>query len=55
MKYTEESSVVDKFGEWFINPDGWYPYCSECHHEPRDGKRTKICPNCGARMERIDK
>lgn len=42
-------------GHWCISPDGWYPYCSKCLYEPRDGKRTEICPSCGAKMEGADK
>lgn len=37
-------------GRWLINPDGYYPYCSECKEEPESGKMTKFCPNCGADM-----
>ncbi len=40
-----------KHGEWKINSDGYYPYCSECGKEPESGKMTKFCPNCGARMD----
>ena len=40
-----------KHGQWLINPDGWYPYCSECHYEPKNGELTKFCPDCGARMD----
>lgn len=37
-------------GWWIINPDGCYPYCSECKGEPKHGEMTKYCPNCGAKM-----
>ncbi len=43
--------TCQKHGQWFINPDGYYPYCSECHEEPEGGKMTKFCPNCGAKMD----
>lgn len=36
---------------WEINPDGYYPYCSNCKAEPKSGKMTPTCPNCGARMD----
>ena len=36
--------------EWRINPDGYYPYCSECGEEPQGQVMTKYCPNCGAAM-----
>ena len=39
-----------KIGEWRINSDGYYPYCSECKEEPKNRKMTKYCPNCGAKM-----
>ena len=38
-------------GEWKINPDGWYPYCSNCHYEPMKGMMSAFCPNCGANMD----
>ena len=38
-------------GEWLINSDGYYPYCSECKEEPKSGIMTHYCPNCGAKME----
>ena len=37
-------------GYWAINPDGYYPYCSECRMEPKSGDMTDFCPNCGADM-----
>lgn len=39
-----------KIGEWKINPDGYYPYCSECQKEPQGREMTDYCPNCGADM-----
>lgn len=44
-------------GVWIINPDGYYPYCSECGYEPirplgNDDNRTPHCPNCGAKMRK---
>lgn len=38
-------------GEWKINPDGWYPYCSRCGHEPKNGDMSNFCPDCGAKMD----
>ena len=35
--------------KWIICNDGYYPYCSECHYEPKE--ITPFCPNCGAKME----
>ncbi len=40
-------------GEWKINCDGYYPYCSNCHHEPKNGVMSNFCPNCGADMRGI--
>ena len=36
---------------WEINSDGYYPYCSNCKAEPKSGKMTETCPNCGAKMD----
>lgn len=36
--------------QWLINPDGWYPYCSNCRHEPNYGSMSEYCPNCGSHM-----
>lgn len=44
----------ERHGEWKINSDGYYPYCSECLEEPQGGKMTKYCPNCGAKMDGKD-
>ena len=41
---------VGKCGHWIINPDGYYPYCSECQEEPKSGKLTNFCPSCGSDM-----
>ena len=38
--------------KWEINSDGYYPYCSHCKNEPENGKMTKWCPECGARMDK---
>ena len=43
----EANSTI--FGEWLINSDGYYPYCSNCKESP-EGKMTNFCPNCGADM-----
>lgn len=49
-------------GYWYINPDGYYPQCSNCGYEPprelirysksEEGKKQKLifpryCPECG--------
>lgn len=41
-----------RHGQWLINPDGYYPYCSECYYEPKGGEMTKFCPDCGAKMDK---
>lgn len=43
-----------KHGNWIICSDGYYPYCSVCHSEPKTGEMTKYCPECGAKMD-LDK
>jgi hypothetical protein len=37
-------------GEWKINCDGYYPYCSNCRTEPKNGVMSNFCPHCGADM-----
>lgn len=55
---TAEAEPV-KHAHWSINPDGYYPQCSNCGYEPpRELIRrnalslepilTKYCPNCGS-------
>jgi hypothetical protein len=48
---------VIKQATWIINPDGYYPYCSNCNYEPdrpqtHSDNRTPYCPNCGAKMKK---
>lgn len=38
-------------GEWKINCDGYYPYCSNCGCEPKNGVMSNFCPDCGANMK----
>ena len=42
-----------KHGEWKINSDGYYPYCSVCGTAADQLTKhlTKHCPECGARMD----
>jgi hypothetical protein len=44
-------SSKQKEGEWIICSDGYYPYCSECKNEPKNGVMTEYCPHCGAKMK----
>ena len=37
--------------KWEISSDGYYPYCKKCNARPENGKMTKYCPNCGAKMD----
>ena len=54
IKYYEEvvEKLQGKSGQWLINPDGYFPYCSECGAEPEGRKMTKFCPGCGTPMTR---
>jgi hypothetical protein len=46
------ADVVEvKRGNWEINCDGYYPYCSNCMTEPKSGVMSKYCPECGAKMD----
>ena len=47
----ELPSIRPKTGQWLINPDGYYPYCSVCHNVQVNGKMTNYCPACGAYMK----
>ena len=55
--YVENMPSADvqpvKHGEWKINSDGYYPYCSVCGTvaDQLTKHLTKYCPNCGARMD----
>ena len=53
-KCIKEAPAADvetvRHGQWLINSDGYYPYCSECGEEPKSGIMTHYCPNCGANM-----
>ena len=40
-----------KTAHWYINPDGWYPQCSNCMKEPKSGELEPVCPNCGSTMD----
>ena len=41
---------MEKQAQWLIDPDGWYPYCDNCRHEPKNGVMSKYCPECGSLM-----
>lgn len=44
----------ERHGEWKINCDGYYPYCSECKEEPKNGVMSDFCPHCGAKMSNAE-
>ena len=50
LNMPSEDIRADIRGEWKINPDGWYPYCSNCGCEPKNGVMSNFCPDCGADM-----
>ena len=45
-----DSVTIQKQAHWEIDCDGYYPYCSNCRHEPEGRTMTKYCENCGAKM-----
>jgi hypothetical protein len=58
MKTHEVQPV--KSAHWFINPDGFYPQCSNCGYEPprelirRNGDAMifpRYCPECGCKLD----
>lgn len=64
VKEIKDIPSAEKQGEWICEMtkrqevDRWVIervvlYCSACHGEA--GKITKFCPNCGARMEGVER
>lgn len=51
LKRVPSVQPEQKTGQWLINSDGYYPYCSICKNEPQGRIMTDYCPNCGAKME----
>lgn len=53
----KQPTIETKQARWEIDSDGYYPYCSNCRHEPNrplylsEDNRTPYCPNCGAKMK----
>ena len=45
-------SCNEPTAEWIISSDGYYPYCSNCKNEPKNGIKSKYCPECGASMRK---
>ena len=60
MDIIEDMPAADvqsvKHGEWKINSDGYYPYCSVCGTAADQLTKhlTKFCPECGTRMDGDD-
>ena len=50
IEQAERFRNADKYGEWEINPDSYYPQCPFCYFEPEDLEDT--CPACGANLDR---
>ena len=57
----DEISAKNKPAHWYINPDGYYPQCSNCGYEPpremirRNGDALifpRYCSECGADTKR---
>lgn len=48
---SKSCAMKRKTGQWLINSDGYYPYCSICKNEPQGRIMTDYCPNCGAYMK----
>lgn len=51
LKNLPSKQPKQKCGRWLISSDGYYPYCSDCKTQPKDGNMTKFCPNCGIKMD----
>lgn len=48
--YEDGVASAHEQAHWEIDCDGYYPYCSNCRHEPEGRTMTKYCENCGAKM-----
>ena len=51
LKRVPNIQSKQKTGQWLINSDGYYPYCSICKNEPQGRIMTDYCPNCGAKIK----
>lgn len=51
LKRVPNIQSKQKTGQWLINSDGYYPYCSICKNEPQGRIMTDYCPSCGAYMK----
>lgn len=49
-QFCKNFKVKRESADWLINPDGYYPYCSACGEEPKNGIMTLFCPSCGCIM-----
>lgn len=54
-KYIMNNEDVATSAQWLIDPDGYYPYCSNCNKEPKNGDMTPYCPICGKKMINMKK
>ena len=48
---TIDPASLKEHARWEISLDGYYPYCSKCNEEPKNGVMSNYCPNCGAKMD----
>ena len=48
----EEKPTEEQYGEWEIDCDGYYLYCSVCGKESRTGIKTDVCGECGIKMKK---
>lgn len=51
LKMAVKALEEQRTGHWWINPDGYAPYCSECKHD--SDRASAYCPTCGAKMEEV--
>ena len=49
--YKIDPESLKEHARWEISLDGYYPYCSKCNEEPKNGVMSNYCPNCGAKMD----
>ena len=54
-QYTTANVQEIKRGRWEQDGTGLYARCSVCKERTYLGGRQNYCPNCGAKMDEVDK
>ena len=51
IRDADTKQLNQPIAQWLICSNGYYPYCSNCNNEPKNGAMSDFCPNCGAFMK----